>query len=72
LPDFRTAAEAWLIAGGAHHSVLTQAIDAEVLYDFAEIARIECLVIGADTRTATFKNELRWNQAYYRLAGGFR
>ncbi len=72
LPDFRTAAEAWLIAGGAHHSVLTQAIDAEVLCDFAEIARIECLVIGADTRTATFKNELRWNQAYYRLAAGFR
>ena len=72
LPDLRTAAEAWLIAGGAHHSVLTQAIDTEVLRDFAEIARMECLVIDADTRTATFKNEIRWNQAYYHLARGFR
>jgi hypothetical protein len=25
-PDLRTAAEAWLIGGGAHHTVLTQAI----------------------------------------------
>jgi L-arabinose isomerase len=72
LPDLRTAAEAWLIAGGAHHSVLTQAIDTEVLLDFAEIARMECLVIDADTRTAAFKNEIRWNQAYYHLARGFR
>ena len=72
LPDLRTAAEAWLIAGGAHHSVLTQAIDTEVLRDFAEIARMECLVIDADTRTAAFKNEIRWNQAYYHLARGFR
>jgi len=71
-PDLRTAAEAWLTAGGGHHTVLTQAFDTEVLCDFAEIARMECLVIGADTRIATLKNEIRWNQAYYHLACGFR
>jgi L-arabinose isomerase len=71
-PDLRTAAEAWLTAGGGHHTVLTQAFDIEVLCDFAEIARMECLVIGADTRIATLKNEIRWNQAYYHLARGFR
>jgi L-arabinose isomerase len=72
LPDLRTAAEAWLIGGGAHHTVLTQAFDKEVLCDFAEMARLECLVIDADTRIATFKNEIRWNEAYYRLARGLK
>jgi L-arabinose isomerase len=27
------------------------------------------LAIGRDTRTRDFRNELRWNQAYYHLAG---
>jgi L-arabinose isomerase len=72
LPDVRTAAEAWLIGGGAHHTVLTQAFGTEVLSDFAEMARIECLIIGPDTKIATLKNEIRWNQAYYHLARGLR
>jgi L-arabinose isomerase len=72
LPDLRTAAEAWLTAGGAHHTVLTQAFDTEILCDFADMARMECLVIGAETRVATLKNEIRWNQAYYHLARGLR
>jgi L-arabinose isomerase len=70
-PDLRTAAEGWLIAGGAHHTVLTRAVDIEPLRDFAEMARLELAVIDGDTRTADLKNELRWNQAYYRLARGF-
>jgi L-arabinose isomerase len=69
-PDLRTSAEAWLTAGGAHHTVLTRAIDVEVMADFAEMAGLEFVVIDADTRMRTFKNELRWNQAYYRLARG--
>ena len=44
-PDFATSAEAWLIAGGPHHSVLCRAIDIEAFADFAEIAGIELLVI---------------------------
>jgi L-arabinose isomerase len=70
-PDLRTSAEAWLTAGGAHHTVLTRAIDVEVLADFAEMAKLEFVLIDSDTRMRTFKNELRWNQAYYRLARGF-
>ena len=71
LPDFATAAEAWLCAGGAHHTVYTAALDIEVLSDFAEIAGIELLVIDDRTRMRDFRNELRWNQAYHRLARGF-
>jgi L-arabinose isomerase len=69
-PDFATAAEAWLIAGGPHHTVFTAALDAEVITDFAEIAGIELLAIDEHTRMRDFSNELRWNQAYYRLSQG--
>jgi L-arabinose isomerase len=70
LPDFATACEAWLAAGGAHHTVFTAALGVEALTDFAEIAGIELLVIDAETRVRAFANELRWNQAYHRLARG--
>ena len=69
-PDFSTAAEAWLIAGGPHHTVLSSQIDTEIVADFAEIAGIELVVIDAETRMRDFTRELRWNRAYYRLAGG--
>ena len=69
-PDFATAVEAWLQAGGPHHTVLSRAIGTEAFADFAEIAGIELLVIDERTRMRDVVNELRWNRAYYRLAGG--
>ena len=69
-PDFATAAEAWLRAGGPHHTVLCRAIGTEVFEDLAEIAGIELVVIDKRTRIRDIANELRWNQAYYRLAAG--
>jgi L-arabinose isomerase len=69
-PDFATATEAWLRAGGPHHSVLCRAIGTEAFADLAEIAGIELVVIDERTRIRDVANELRWNQAYYRLAGG--
>jgi len=71
-PDFATAAEGWLRAGGPHHTVLCRAIGAEAFADFAEIAGIELLVIDESTRIRELANELRWNQAYYRLAQGLQ
>jgi L-arabinose isomerase len=69
-PDLQTAAEAWLIAGGPHHTGFSMAMGIEPLADFAEIAGIEFLVIDKDTRVSEFKKELRWNQVYYHLAQG--
>jgi len=70
-PNFATSAEAWLTAGAAHHSVLSTQIGVDVFADFADIARTELLVIDADTTSRGFAREIRWNQAYYRLAQGF-
>ncbi|HEY8474144.1 MAG TPA: L-arabinose isomerase [Natronosporangium sp.] len=70
-PDFRTSVESWLLAGGPHHTVLSAAVTAEELTDLAEMVGVELLLIDADTNPRRFANEIRWNQAYYRLAQGF-
>jgi len=67
-PDLKTAAAAWILAGGAHHTGFSQAVTTEHLEDFAEMADVEFLLINNDTRLPEFKKELRWNDLYYRLA----
>ena len=69
-PDLATSAACWLAAGAAHHTVMTTAVGIEVFRDFAEIAGIELLEIDQATTARGFQRELRWNQAYYRLAQG--
>jgi len=70
-PDLATSAEAWLTAGGPHHTVLSSAVGTEELVDLAEMLGTELLVIDAATTTRQLAKEIRWNQAYYRLARGF-
>jgi len=69
-PDLATSAAAWLTAGAAHHTVMSTQVGVEVFEDFAEIARTELLVIDEDTTLKGFTKEVRWNQAYHRLAQG--
>jgi L-arabinose isomerase len=66
-PDLATAAAAWLYAGGAHHTGFSQALNTEHMSDFAEIADLEFLCIDQNVRLREFRNELRWNEAAYRL-----
>ncbi len=58
LPDFETGAKAWIYAGGAHHAVMSYSITAEMMRDYAEIAGIEYVHIGAETEIETFKRNL--------------
>ena len=69
-PSLATSAEAWLMAGAPHHTVLSTAVDLEVLEDFAEMVGTELLTIDDDTTPRSFRRELRWNAAYHRLAEG--
>ncbi len=64
-PDLKIAAEAWILAGAAHHSGFSQEVRVEHLEDFAEMAGIEMLLIDSSTRIGLFKNEIRWNDVYY-------
>ena len=71
-PDFKTACAAWILAGGAHHTGYSYSVTAEMLEDFATIAGIELVTIGAETRLADFKQTLRNNEVYYHIAQGIR
>jgi L-arabinose isomerase len=71
-PDFKTACAAWILAGGAHHTGYSYSVTTEMLEDFATIAGVELVVIGAQTRLPEFKQTLRNNEVYYHLAHGFR
>ena len=66
-PNLKSAATAWIMAGGAHHTCFSQSLTPEYLEDFADIAGIEFVLIDSDTKLTEFKKELRWNDAYYRL-----
>jgi L-arabinose isomerase len=59
------AAAAWIYAGGAHHTGFSLALTAEHLEDFAEMAKIEFLLIDEDTDLRAFRSELRVNEAAY-------
>lgn len=65
-PDMKTGCAAWIYAGGAHHTAYSQNLTAEHLQDFADMAGIEFLRIGKDTRIDQFRNEIRWNDAAYK------
>ena len=66
-PNLEIAATAWILAGGAHHTVYTQALDTSFMEDFADIAGVELLVIDEATRIRDFKDKLNANEAYYHL-----
>lgn len=65
-PSLSVSAESWILAGGAHHTCFSYVVTTEQLIDFAELSGIECVVIDNDTKVQAFKNELRWNEIYYR------
>jgi L-arabinose isomerase len=65
-PDVYTACSAWILAGGAHHTCFSQNLTAEHLRDFADMAGVEFVLIGKNTNIHHFRNELRWNEVYYR------
>jgi len=67
LPDFATSAEAWMYAGGAHHSVLSYAVTAEELRDWAEIVGVEFVHIGKGTRIEDLRRDLALNDALWKL-----
>jgi L-arabinose isomerase len=69
-PDLKTAAAAWIHAGGAHHTGFSQAITVEHLEDYAEMAGMEFLLIDEETRLSQFKKEIRWNDLYYAFERG--
>ncbi|MBG0783529.1 MAG: L-arabinose isomerase [Anaerolineaceae bacterium] len=69
LPNLETSAEAWILAGGAHHTVMSYALDAEHMRDFCRIMGIEFVHISAETSIESLEKELFWNDIAWKLKG---
>ena len=67
MPDFEVGTEAWILAGGTHHSCMSYDITPEYWEDYAEIAGIEYLHIDKDTTVSGIKQDMRVNEVYYML-----
>jgi len=66
-PNLDVAATSWILAGGAHHTCFSQALTTECIEDFSDMAGLELLKIDDQTSVSQIKNELRWNEAFYKI-----
>ena len=70
LPDLKTSAAAWILAGGAHHTGFSTAITSEYIEDLTTMMGMEYLLIDEKCELSAFKKDLRLNEIYYHMAGG--
>ena len=65
-PDMYTGAEAWILAGGAHHTAFSYDLTAEQMGDWANAMSIEAVYIDKDTKIRDFKKDLMLGEVFYR------
>lgn len=65
-PDMYIGAEAWILAGGAHHTAFTYDLSAEQMGDWANAMGIEAVYIDKDTKIRDFKKDLMLGEIFYR------
>ena len=65
-PNLKIGTEAWIYAGGAHHTAFSYDLSAQQMQDWADLMGIECAIIDENTTIRNFKNELRVNDVVYR------
>ncbi len=66
-PNLEVGAHCWIIAGGAHHTVLSHDCDAEMMRDFARMMDIEFVHIGKDTTPEELEKELFFSDIAWKL-----
>lgn len=64
-PSLAVGAQAWILAGGAHHTAFTYDLSVQQMVDWADAMGIESVVIDNHTEIRSLKNELKWNSMYY-------
>lgn len=58
MPDLTTGVECWILAGGAHHTVLSYDVTADMMHDWAKMMDIEYVHITKDTIPERLEEEL--------------
>jgi L-arabinose isomerase len=67
MPDLIAGVEAWIIAGGAHHTVLSYDVTAEQMKDWARIMDIEFVHINKDTTNDKLEQDLFLSDLAWKL-----
>ncbi len=65
-PSMEVGLQAWILAGGAHHTAYSQNLTTEYIEDFAEMFGVELVVIDKNTNLRQLKSELRWNDSAFK------
>lgn len=67
IPNFEIGTESWMLAGGAHHSVISFDLTAEIMKDYAQMLGIEFIQINKDTTIEELEKEMLYNDFIYRM-----
>ena len=65
-PDLKTGAEAWILAGGAHHTAFSYDLTSEQMGDWAAAMGIEAVYIDDNTNIRDFKRDLLLGNVVYK------
>ena len=65
-PNLKVGTEAWIYAGGAHHTAFTYDLTVDQMADWAELMGVECAVIDENTTIRDFKRDLLLGEVAYR------
>ena len=66
-PSLEKGVECWIMAGGAHHTVLSYDVTAEMMRDWAKMMDIEFVYIGEETTVEGLEKELFLNDIAWKL-----
>ena len=67
MPSLETGVECWITAGGAHHTVLSLDVTAEMMRDFAKFMDLEFVHITKDTTVEELEDKLLVNDLIWKL-----
>ena len=66
-PSLTTGVECWITAGGAHHTVLSYDVTADMMRDWCRMLDIEFIHIGKDSTVEGLERELFLNDLAWKL-----
>lgn len=64
-PNLETGAEAWILAGGAHHTAFSMDITVDEMITWADAMHIETVIIDENTDIRTLVRDMRLGDVYY-------
>ncbi len=64
-PSMEVGLQAWILAGGAHHTAYTQSLTTYYLEDLADMLGVELVIIDPTSTLRGLKKELQLGETVY-------